>query len=150
MKCSCGISSEEECQSIRDAVWVKEAENYEYSKIHRLRADTYCMQHPEIHLISAKSFAAHLMGLCCAMEYNKDPNLIKNIGKWLGGKKQLQKPEMLEHFGDLTILHIADAKNANEYKQLVEEWAKDVWDAYGIYYELAHYWINMVDEQYQR
>lgn len=149
MKCSCGISSKEACQSMRDEVALKEAGNDEYFKVHRLRVDTYCMQHPDIHLVSAKSFAAHLTGLCCAMEYNNDPNLIKNIGRWLGGRKTLRKPEMLEHLGDLTIAHVLNAKNAEEFKKCVGEWAEDVWKAYEIYHELARSWIKKVDKYYR-
>ena len=68
-RCSCGVATRDECESMHHAVIVKEAENYEYSKVHRLRADTYCMQHPDIHLVSAKSFAAHLLGMCIALEF---------------------------------------------------------------------------------
>jgi len=148
MSCSCGIQSKDECKAMQYAVIVKEAEDFEYAKVYRLRVDTYCLQHPDIHLISSKSFFAHLLGMCIAIEYNNDPNLIKAIGKWGYGKNKLEKPPMLEYYGDLTILHIINAKNGFEYGELVKEWANSVWNSYIIYHELAHSWLEKVKEEY--
>lgn len=148
MFCSCGIQSKDECKSMQYAVIVKEAEDFEYAKVHRLRVDTYCLQHPDIHLISSKSFFAHLLGMCIAMEYNNDPNLFKAIGKWEYGKNQMEKPPMLKKFGDLTISHIVNAKDGFEYVKLVKEWANSVWSSYKIYHDLAHIWLEKVKEEY--
>lgn len=57
---------------------------------------------------------------------------------------------MLQCFGDLTISHIINARDGLEYKQLVEEWANSVWDAYKIYHELAHSWIEKAREEYYK
>lgn len=150
MRCSCGIKSIEECKAMQHLAIVKETENFEYASVHRLRVDAYCLQHPEIHLISSKSFFAHLLGLCIAMEYENDSNLFKALQKWEYGKNLIDKPQMLQCFGDLTISHIINARNGLEYKQLVEEWANSVWDAYKIYHELAHSWIEKVREEYYK
>lgn len=148
MRCSCGIKSREECQYMQYIAIVKEAENYEYASVHRLRVDAYCLQHPDIHLISSKSFFAHLLGMCIAMDYNNDPNLFKAIEKWGYGKNQVEKPIMLGYFGDITISHIINAKDGLEYRELVKEWAKSVWDAYKIYHELAHSLIKKAQKEY--
>jgi hypothetical protein len=150
MHCSCGVRSTEECQAMQYKIIVKEAESYEYAGVHRLRVDTYCLQHPNIYLVSSKSFFSHLLGLCIALDYNNDPNLFKAIEKWEYGKNQIHKPPMLESFGNLTISHIMNANDGLVYDQLVKEWAKSVWGAYKSYQELAHRWIKKAKEEYYK
>jgi hypothetical protein len=143
MRCSCGVQSIEECNAMHDIVLVREIENNEYA-VHRLRSFTYGLQHPDIYLVSAKTFATNLVGVCIGVEHNNDQKLLNRTLKMLGdGKIPIEKPPVLHYFGDLNISHVMDAKNALEYKRLVEEWAKDVWKAYGIYHGLAHEWIHI-------
>ncbi len=106
--------------------------------------DTYSLQHPDPYMVSAKSFAAHLTGMCCFLEYDNDRNLLRLLQRWLDGKKQLDKPELFEHLGDLTIAHIIDARDAEEHLRLVQEWAADVWRAYALYHALAREWIERI------
>lgn len=143
MLCSCGLPSRQRCQEIFETILTKEYSDFRYAKVHRLTADTYCLQHPAVYMISPKSFAAHLTGMCCAMEYGNDPHLLKILQKWLNGKKQLEKPPMLENLGSLTIAHLANAKDSTEHAKLVKEWAIDVWNAYSVYHDLAKDWIEM-------
>lgn len=142
MVCSCGLETKGACQELFDIILTKEFSDFRYAKIHRLTVDTYCLQHPDIYMVSAKSFAAHLTGMCCAMEYGSDTDLLKSLQKWLNGKKHLEKPEMLKHFGELTISHLTGAKNASEHSKQVQEWAENVWKAYSIYHNLAKDWIE--------
>lgn len=148
MTCSCGLASEAECKRHFDATLVKEFSDYRYAKIHRLTVDVYSLQHPDPYMISAKSFAAHLTGMCCAMEHESDPGMMRALQAWLNGKREdLEKPALLEDVGELTIAHILEAPNAAEHERLVVEWASDVWDAYAVYHDLARDWIETANRE---
>ena len=144
MVCSCGLASKEKCKEIFEAILLKEFSDFRYVRVHRLTVDAYSLQHPDDYMISAKSFAAHLTGMSCAMEYGNDPKLLRLLQKWLNGKKQLIKPKRLEYFGHLTISHVDKAEHGAEHVELVWEWARDVWEAYNIYHNLANSWIDTV------
>ncbi len=100
MTCSCGFKSNQKCKEIFDIVIAREFSDFRYAKFHRLTIDTYSLQHPDPYLISAKSFAAHLTGRCCAIEYDNDSNLLRILQQWLNGKKQLEKPKLLDNVGN--------------------------------------------------
>ena len=144
MVCSCGLASKDKCKEIFEAILLKEFSDFRYAKVHRLTVDAYSLQHPDEYMISAKSFAAHLTGMSCAMEYGNDPKLLRLLQKWLNGKKQLIKPKKLEYFGRLTISHVDKAEHGAEHVESVWEWAHDVWDTYHVYHDLAKNWIEEV------
>ncbi len=147
MICSCGGRSKKECQEAFDSLLAKDFSDFRYGRAHRLVVDTYSLQHPEKYMISPKSFAAHLTGMCCAMEHENDQDLPRLLQKWLNGKKQLDKPELLGEMGDLTISHIIGAADGSEHIKLVQEWARDVWSAYSIYHDLARNWIRIAQRE---
>ncbi len=91
MVCLCGLDSKQNCKELFETILAKEFSDYRYGKIHRLTVDSCCLQHPNVYMVSAKSFAAHLTGMCCAMEYGGDADLLKDLQKWLNEKRQLVK-----------------------------------------------------------
>ena len=148
MTCSCGLTSAAECKEHFDEILAKEFSDYRYARIHRLTVDTYSLQHPDPYMISAKSFAAHLTGMCCAMEHENDRDLMRTLQQWLNGKREdLEKPPLSEDLGELTIAHIIDADNAAEHEKQVAEWAADVWSAYAVHHDLARDWIEMAKRE---
>ena len=144
MACSCGAPSPEECHAYFEAILAKEFSDIRYAKAHKLTVDTYALQHPAVYMVSAKSFAAHLTRMCAAMECGNDPELLRKLQRWLNGKKQLEKPEMLHHLGTLTIFHLEKAQTGPEHNELVWEWAADVWKAYTAFHDLARDWIKKI------
>lgn len=143
MACNCGIKSKKKCQEYFDMILAKEFSDAGYWRAHRLTVDTYSLQHPEKYMISPKSFAAHLTGMCITMKYDNNPQLFRRLQQWLDGKKELEKPDLLDHVGGLTIAHVINAKNGEEHITLVKEWAADVWKAYAVYHDLAKHWIEL-------
>lgn len=77
-------------------VMLKELEFYGRVKGLKLRVNTYCMQHPYPYMISAKSFAAHFLGLCITVDHHDDPYLLKAIQNWKFGTGRIQKPKLLD------------------------------------------------------
>ncbi len=131
-----------------ETILAKDYSDFRYAKVHRLTVDAYCLQHPDIYMISPKSFAAYLTGMCCAMAYGNDPYLRRILQQWLNGKKQLEKPPLPPHFSSLTISHVTNAQDGAEHAKLVNEWAAEVWKAYAVYHDLAKNWIATTQREF--
>lgn len=111
----------------------------------RLLIDTFAIQHPKRACKSAKSYAAHLTGLCCGMEYNGAKSVFAALQRWLNGPVErigLKRPQEPEHSGRLTIRHLYGVDDRAEFDQRLRECAMDVWDAYTSQHKLARRWIE--------
>jgi hypothetical protein len=100
------------------------------------------MQHPESYGHSAKSYAAHLMRLCCGLEHDGDHKVYEAIQKWLNGAPAVEKPEVPGFRGKMTVADLTAARNAEEHEKLVREWAGSVWAAYATQHDIARNWIT--------
>ena len=121
-----------------EEVIAREFGDYRYGRIHRLTVDTYSLQHPEAYMRSGKSFAAHLTGVCAALDYEDTFDINGVVQKWLSGNPPINKPSRLPpDRGRLTIKYIHGATDAEEHTRRVREWAQSVWDAWGEHHTLA-------------
>jgi hypothetical protein len=126
------------CQGMFEEVIAREFSDYRYGRIHRLTVDAYCLQHPDQYMRSGKSFAAHLTGMCSALEYQDSLDTNRTVQKWLSGNPVISKPARLpQHRGDLTIMYIHGAADADEHTKRVQEWAHSIWEAWSEYHSLA-------------
>ncbi len=130
------------CQALFDELNAQALTDQQYAVVRDLAFDAYCMQHLERYCRSAKSYAAHLTRLCCGLEYDGDPAIYAAIQKWLNGKRELTKPEALRDLGRMTVVNVRAARNAEEHRRLVREWAESVWHAYATQHEIARAWIR--------
>jgi Family of unknown function (DUF5946) len=126
------------CLKIFEEILAREFGDYRYGRIHRLTVDAYSLQHPEEYMRSGKSFAAHLTGMCAALEYEDTLTINQTVQKWLSTNPKVEKPaELPEHRGSLTITYIHGASDAEEHSRRVREWAQDVWGVWSKHYDLA-------------
>jgi len=95
----------------------------------RLAFDTYCVQHPAVYCISAKSLAAHLGGLCWALEYGGGDRGYERLRRSLDGRQVFPKPPLPAQRGTLTIADVAAGDDAAR-AGLIEAWAHSAWLAY--------------------
>ena len=58
-----------------DELLARDFNNVAYFRVHRMMVDTYCL-HPDRHCLSAKSFTAHLTGLCWLIEQDLAEGLL--------------------------------------------------------------------------
>jgi hypothetical protein len=131
------------CLKVFEEILAKEFSDYRYEKIHRLTVDVYSLQHPEEYMSSGKSFAAHLTGMCAALEYESTLAINQTVQKWLSTNPKIEKPAQLpERRGNLTITYIQRASDAEEYIRRVREWAQDVWEAWSKHHDLARQLIG--------
>jgi hypothetical protein len=140
----CGMRSrvgQPNCFALRDILLARDFEQpVPYWKYHRLALDAYCVQHSS-YVASSKSLAAHLCGLCVALEQNNDPNKLKQLQLWLSTNPKLPKP-VLPHFrGNLTIADVSGIRDAVSYGLAVKAWARSAWEAYRILQPIAREWL---------
>ena len=141
--CSCGLASAAACRTCFEEILSKEFSDATYMIVHRLTVDCYSLQHPQDYMKSAKSYAAHLTGISIFMESDGDPRLRKATQHWLNGKRQLDRPSLPPHFGNLTIAHVRAAADGPAHAERVHTWARDIWQAYGQYHGQAREWIRL-------
>jgi hypothetical protein len=141
----CGASVDggrDACQALfdefRDRAYLDQA----YARRQVLAFDAYCMQHLERYCRSAKSYMAHLARLCCGVENDGDQRIYDAINRSLDGTVAIEKPPVLSDVGGMTVADLRSAEGPDEYAELVERWARNVWDAYGSQHEIARAWIR--------
>ena len=110
--------------------------------VHRLAVDAYCMQHVEEYGKSAKSYAAHLTGLCCGIEQAGKSTLYAALQRWLNGSVALDKPDLLHNRGSVTIADIYAIHESTGKATRIRLWAATVWTAYESQHVLARTWIQ--------
>lgn len=141
---SCGAHTESgssSCQALWEQLLAADFSDFRRGRHHRRAVDSYALQHPEKFCKSAKSFAAHLTGLCCAMEHNENPSVHAAVQRWLNGRVDIEKPALPANRGSLTIAHVHAAEDHDDYVKRLVEWSEQVWTAYADYHALARAWL---------
>jgi hypothetical protein len=147
----CGLAVEgatEGCQALFDDESVREYGDVRFAGRRRLVVDTYALQHPERYCRSATSLAAHLTGLCVAVEHRAREEVLNNaVQRWLSRRPQLSKPAMPAARGSLTIADVMAATDAIDHRSTVERWARGTWAAYVDLQPIARAWVGQVDHE---
>jgi hypothetical protein len=131
------------CRAQFEELVGRDFSNVLYGRVHRTFVDVYALQHPDAYGASAKSLAAHLMGLCWALEHGApmavgpDP-----LRAWLDGRPQLTRPDVPTFRGRLTLADVGVASTPEEHAQLVDRWARSTWEAYAPLHATAREWIR--------
>ena len=111
----------------------------------RLLVDAYAMQHPKRACKSPKSYAGHLAGLCCGVEYGGSEKVHAAIQRWLSARADgigLVRPQEPEYLGRLTIRHLYGVGVMSKSDPRLQEWAMDVWSAYASQHDIARRWVE--------
>jgi len=108
----------------------------------RLSIDVYCLQHPERYCVSAKSLAAHLTGLCWALDHGISEGGLRELRRRLDGRHDLLKPPITAGRGALTVADIASVTGPAEYTKALDRWARSTWAAYADLHQTARAWIG--------
>jgi hypothetical protein len=118
------------CQAVMHELTARQYELGLRYKYHRAFVDCYTLQHPEIYCVSAKSYAAHLTGLCCYLEMEGQQEVQAAVQRWLSGSPDLVKPPVPDARGALTVLHLLPAQDVASFIDQLDEWARAIWQAY--------------------
>ena len=134
------------CQAMFDDESVREYGDVTFAGRRRLVVDTYALQHPERYCRSATSLAAHLTGLCVAVEHRAREEMLNDaVQRWLSRRPELIKPALPAARGPLTIADVLAATDAVNHRAIVERWARGTWAAYADLQSVARAWVNQVD-----
>ncbi len=141
-----GVVDEEECRRLFEDVIEREFSRPELFKVHRLTVDAYSLQHPDRYMKSAKSAAAHLTGMCWAMEHLDSPAVSRAMSRWLNGSPSLPEIDRPPpgRRGQLTIRHVHGASVSAEHLERVQEWAESTWAAWEGQHAQARAWVEEV------
>jgi len=129
------------CQAVFDELTLREHGDYRYARFHNDVVDNYCLQHPDGYCASAKSLAAHLMGLCGALERGGDLEVRRAMQRWLNGPSPVAKPAVPDARGTVTILDVRAAEDPIAFAEAVRRWSLSTWEAYASLQPLARRWI---------
>ena len=134
------------CQALFDEITYATQTDLRLAAIHRLALDTYCMQHVESYCASAKSYAAHLIGLCWAIDHPSDPAPVALSLRLVNLNANIVKPTVLSDRGEITLPTLMTSYLANgdvdELVQSIHAWANVVWVAYASQHEIARAWLR--------
>jgi hypothetical protein len=142
---SCGVAVAgglEGCQRLFESIGVREYEDMRFGRYHRMVVDVYAMQHPDRYGRSAKSFAAHLTGLCAWLENEAESQSINAaVQRWLSGPSPIERPVLPTSYGAVTIRELVDEVDPVRYGDLLRSWARSTWEAYAPLHAIARTWI---------
>lgn len=103
---------------------------------------TYYQLHPDRYGRSAKSFAAHLTGLCTWLDDGGGaPSVNASVQRWLSGPSPIVKPTLPPSYGAITIRELVDLEDPVRYGEALRRWARSTWDAYAPLQATARNWI---------
>ena len=144
---SCGsvpVDGYTSCENMWDDLLAKSFSEFAFARFHRPIVDAYSLQHPAQYCKSAKSYAAHLTGLCCHIEHQGSSEVNRSVQRWLSGNVELDKPPVPHHRGDLTLAHVLGAAAPAEIAECLEEWFRSVWAAFSDLHGTTREWIERV------
>jgi hypothetical protein len=134
-----GAATSEACELRFHSLGMERFDDSELATDWRLVVDCYSLQHDK-YILSGRSLAAHLTGVCIALEHGDDETLLRAMQRWLSRTRELPKPAVPALRGDVTIDDVIAA--APEVRRaVVRRWAASVWTAWGVHRDLARSWI---------
>jgi hypothetical protein len=138
------------CAALRDALLARDFERPAlFWPYHRMAVDAYCLQHPS-YVASAKSLAAHLCGLCVALERANDAAQFRQLQLWLSTNPKIDKPDLPVFRGQITIGSVYAIDDPIQFGKGVDSWARAAWLAYRDLQPLARKWLEMSAQRHRR
>lgn len=142
------VGGEAGCRALFDRLLERDFSDARFFRVHRTMVDAYCLQHPAVFCVSAKSLAAHLCGLAEAFAHGgARATGPRSLQRWLNGNPGLTKPELPSSRGTSTIASVAGLTDPRLHAAAVEQWARSVWQAYEPLHALAHEWLRLSSGQ---
>jgi hypothetical protein len=116
------------CRAEFDSLVGRDFGDPRFFAVHRLFVDAYALQHPDEFCASAKSLAAHLVGLHLILDGKADPATgTEALRRWLDGPGRLAKPAVPADRGTLTLADLAGIDDPQAWQSAVTAWARDIW-----------------------
>jgi hypothetical protein len=134
-----GAATSEACEKRFQDLGVERFDDSELAADWRLIVDCYSIQHDK-YIRSGRSCAAHLTGVCIALEHRGDASLLRAVQQWLGRTRELARPAVPARRGEVTIDDVI-ATAPEDRHAAVLHWAASAWAAWAEHQPLARAWI---------
>ena len=129
------------CRAEFDELVGRDFSDARFFAVHRLFVDTYALQHPDEFCRSAKSLAAHLVGLMQILDGDARPtDGAASLRNWLDGPRKLEKPMVPEERGGVTLADVKDIDDPARWREALHRWAEATWTAWRDLHPLARQW----------
>ena len=130
------------CRASFEALLARDFSDSGFFGVHRLFVDCYCLQHPDDFCASAKSLAAHLVGLAAIVQGEAGPATgSADLRNWLDGNRALAKPALPGERGAMTLADLEAIGEPAAWREAVSRWAASIWTAYAPLNGLAREWL---------
>jgi Family of unknown function (DUF5946) len=139
--CGAPLGGRAGCDAAFHALGARAMQDSAFAYRRRAVVDAYALQHPA-YILSLKSFAAHVCGLCAAVERSADPRAERAIWSDLAIPPGSTKPAVPDTRGTLTIAGVCTAATPESFREAVDVWIADVWAAWEIHHALARGWLD--------
>jgi hypothetical protein len=125
------------CWTVYGDILAKEYGEYGYPDVHRLTVDTYAVQHPGVPSPqSIQSVSIHLIGLHLVLERKLGAKAVTAaLRKSVTNAPHFVWLDPPARPGELTVLDVKDAASLDAHIARVEDWARDVWQAWSSHHD---------------
>lgn len=131
-----------DCRAMWDHLLAESFSNFAYARFHRPIVDAYSLQHPDEYCRSAKSYVAHLTGMCVAVEHGGSPRLNAAVQRWLSTNPRIEKPPVPDSRGVVTAGSVLALQQPAQIAEALGIWFAAVWNAYEPLHPVTHEWIR--------
>ena len=129
------------CRARFEALLARDFGDARFFSVHRMFVDCYCLQHPDDYCASAKSLAAHLVGLAQILEQGASSATgSADLRNWLDGDRVLEKPALPDGRGAVTLADLESIEAPAAWREAVRAWAQSIWEAYRDLHPVARCW----------
>ena len=140
------MASSAGCWAAFGEVLAREYSDRAYFQIHRLTVDAYAAQHPgQPSPQSIKSVGVHLIRLYllleCGLEMEQANRAMLIINREKENFIWLDPPSLP---ASINVSDIYQAKTVEQHRQLVREWALDVWNSWSAHHETICHWAPLL------
>jgi len=139
--CGAPLGGRAGCDTAFHELAARAAADASYAYRRRAVVDAYSLQHPA-YLLSLKSFAAHLCGLCAACQYADDPRAARAIWSRLHIPPDAVKPALPAARAVRTVADLHRAATPAAFRTATDAWIADVWSAWSEHHGLARRWLE--------
>jgi Family of unknown function (DUF5946) len=137
------IGSSPACWALFGEILAREFNDPAYFRLHQVTVDTYAVQHPGVpERRSIQSVGLHLMTLCLMLEDGVDPREGPQLHKRMVTRPTFHWLTPPEPNGDITVETVLAAQSTSQHEELVETWARDVWNAWSPHHGTVRTWLD--------
>jgi hypothetical protein len=141
------------CWEVYGELLAREYSDPRYMAVHRLTVDAYCAQHPgEPERRSIQSVSVHLVGLHLVLDRGADGAFARHV---IAAITTMPAERLVwltspAHRGELTVLDVMPARDADDHGARVRRWAASVWSAWTPHHDSIARLANEALEQMKR